>query len=198
MTGPNDSVDSTTAPPTPDPLPRVDRPLRSRYALVALLVLGALLAFATDAFITSAAIDATAKTFNRSSVPGTITTSLHPGTWNVWLEGPGTVDDVLVTDSSGRAIEVRMQNGGTSYTRDGFTATRVASFEIPRGGMSTGVRIEVIGRAEFPEVAFAVGPADEFRYVDVARYGTIAVIAIDLLAIALIIAVPIIRYRRRS
>lgn len=177
--------------------PTARRPDRSRYVIVALLVLGGLIAFGTNAFITSAAIDATAKSFARSTIPGTITTDLHPGTWNVWLEGPGTIDDVRVTDRSGATIDVRMGGGGTGYTRDGFTASKVASFEIPRGGMMSGARIAVNGSAEFPEVAFSVGPADEFGYVDIARYGTVVVIAIDLLAIALIVIVPIVRARRR-
>lgn len=174
------------------------RPDRSRYVVVALLVLGALIAFGTSAFITSAAIDATAKSFARSTIPGTVTTDLHPGMWNVWLEGPGAIDEVRVTDATGRTIDTRLGGGGTSYNRDGFTASKVASFEIPRGGLMSAARITVSGRADEPEAAFAVGPADEFRYVDIARYGTVTVIAIDLLAVALIVVVPIVRARRRS
>lgn len=172
--------------------------MRSRYALVALLVLGALLSLATDTFITSGAIDATAKTFMRTSLPGTITADLHPGTWNVWLEGPGVIDHVTVVDSSGRAIDVRMGGGGVSYTRDGFTAAEVASFDIPRGGMMSGVRITATGTPDVRETTFAIGPADEFHYVDLAHYGTAAAILIDLLVIGLLIVVPILRYRRRT
>lgn len=189
---------STVPASTPTGGARVERPLRSRYVVVVLLVLGALVAFGTNVFIVSGAIDATAKSFARSSIPGTITTDLHPGTWNVWLEGPGTIDTVTVTDASGRAFDVRMGGGGTSYNRSGFTASKVASFEVPRGGMVTKARVTASGTSGTPESAFAVGPADEFGYTDIAKYGSIVVIVIDLVAIALIVAVPIIRHRRRA
>jgi hypothetical protein len=163
--------------------------------LVAMAVLAALIAYGANAFLTAGAIDATANSFERTRLPGTITT-MHPGEWRVWLEGPGTMDAVEVCDGSGRPIEVRDGDGDTNYNHGGFEARAVASFTIPRGGLSPDVRVTVTGSAETPETSFAVGPADDFDYVRPAYYATVAVIALILLVGAAIAVAPILRNRR--
>lgn len=175
-----------------------ERPSTARWFLVGLLALAALLAYGSNAYLASSAIDATAKTFDRTRMPGTITTTMHPGPWRVWLEGPGTIDTVEVTDGSGRSIDVSAGDGDTNYRHDGFEAQSVATFTIPRGGLSPDVRVTVTGAGDVPETTFAVGPADEFDYVRLADYGTTLTIALTLLVAAAIAVLPILRSRRRT
>ena len=181
---------------TEDEQQRRVRPPVERWILVGMLVLAALVSFGANAYLSSAAVDATAGSFARARMPGTITTTMHPGEWKVWLEGPGTVDRVEVVDGQGRSIEVDQHLGDIDYRHDGFEARPVASFTVPRGGLSAGVVVTVTGSADVIETAFAVGPSDEFGYVDLARYGTVLVIGLILLVAATIIVVPILRSRR--
>lgn len=191
-------VETTQGHPPMGTVSAPTRPRPARYLLVALLVLGALVAIASNALLSSAAIDATAKSFARSPLPGTITTDLHPGTWNVWREGGGTVDAVTVVDPSGRTFEVRLGDDGSTYRYNGMESTKVASFDVPRGGQVIDARVTVSGTGEMGDTTVAVGPADEFSYVDRAKYGTIVVVLIDLVVIALIVVAPILWTRRRD
>ena len=172
------------------------RPPASRWMLVAMSVLAALITYGANAYLSAAAIDATADSFDRARVPGTVVATMHPGEWRVWLEGPGTIDAVQVVDGSGRSIEVGNGDGDANYRHGGFDSRAIASFTIPRGGLSPDVRVTVTGRAETPETSFAVGPADEFSYVRPADYATVLAIALILLVAAAIAVVPILRSRR--
>lgn len=173
------------------------RPAASRWVLVAMSVLAALVAYGANAYLSAAAIDATANSFDRARLPGTVTATMHPGEWRVWVEGPGTVDAVEVVDGSGRPIEVGDGDGDTTYRHGGFDARAVASFTIPRGGLSPDVRVTVTGSAETPETSFAVGPADDFDYVRPSYYATVLAIALILLVAAAIAVLPILRGRRK-
>lgn len=172
------------------------RPPALRWVLVAMALLAALIAYGANAYLTSGAVDATANSFDRADLPGTITATMHPGEWRVWLEGPGTVESIDVIDGSGRPIEVRDGDGDTSYRHGGFESIAVASFTIPRGGLSPDVKVTVIGSAETPETSFAIGPADDFDYVRPAYYATVLVIALILFVAAAIAVMPVLRSRR--
>lgn len=182
--------EGTTDPTSPP------RPTASRWVLVAMCVLAALIAYGANAYLSSAAIDASAESFTRARLSGTVTVTMRPGEWRVWLEGPGSVDAVQVVDGSGRPIEVRDRNGDTDYRHGGLDARAVASFTIPRGGLSPDVRVTAIGSAETPETMFAVGPADEFGFVRPVYYATVLVIALILLVAAAIAVIPILQGRR--
>lgn len=174
----------------------VRRPPASRWVLVAMSVIAALIAYGANALLSTAAIDATADSFDRTRLPGTVTVTMRPGEWRVWLEGPGAVEAVEAVDGSGRPIEVRMGDGDSTYHHGGSESRAVASFTIPRGGLSPDVRVTVTGTVESPETSFAVGPADAFDYVRPADYATILAITLVLLVAAAIAVAPILRSRR--
>ena len=197
--GESDDTVATRAARQEAPTPSESRrPPATRWVLVAMSVMAALVAYGANSYLSSAATDATANSFDRARPPATIAATMHPGEWRVWLEGPGTVDAVEIVDGNGRPIEVRDGDGGISYHHDGFESRVVASFTIPRGGLFPDVRVRVTGIAESPETTFAVGPADDFDYVRPARYATILAIGLMLLVGGAVAVAPILRRRRGS
>lgn len=174
------------------------RPSKWRYALVVLLGFAGLLTLVANEFLVSAAQEATADSFPRSPVPGSITADLHPGTWYLWLEGPARIDEVTATDRSGRSLEVETVEDGTAYTHDGLLSEPVARFEVPRGGMMEDVTVRIAGVPDFSDVRFALGPPDDFSYVSIARALTITSIVIIVAVILTIIIAPVLVRRRRD
>jgi hypothetical protein len=175
-------------------------PLRSRYLLAALLVLVALVTFVLWSFLAMAAIDATADNYLRGDLPGELTSDFHPGTWNVYAEGPVTVTGITVTDAEGTAVTVTTGDGSDmDYDRWGSSATLAGSFDVPRGGMSGEMRIKVTGSAESGgEATFAVSADDELDYLRLQHWGMVALLAVNLGAAVAIIITPIIRRRRHT
>lgn len=108
------------------PVPGPWRPLRSRWLLALALVVVALASAVMWGYLTTVAVDETAKSFARADMPGEVTADLRPGTWNVYAEGPARVDRVTVTDGDGRPVEVTRP--GTAVARPmptpGSAATR--------------------------------------------------------------------------
>ena len=199
------STDSAPAreervPARPVPGAAVLRPLRSRWLLAALLVLVALATVVMWAFLTKATVDATADSLLRGDVPGGLTADLHPGTWNIYAEGPVTIRDVTVTHADGRPVPVTERRPtGAGYERGGNEANLMAEFDIPVGGMSGELRIAATGTTEpGAEGSFAVGAADEFGVIGFQRWGIVALLTVNLSAAVLVVVVPIIRHRRHS
>ena len=178
----------------------VVRPLRSRWLLAALLVIVALATAVLWAFLTKAAVDATADAFLRGDVPGELTADLHPGTWNIYAEGPVTIRDLTVTHADGRPVPVTEHPPtGAGYERGGTQANLIAEFDIPIGGMSGELRIAATGTTEpGAEGAFAVGAADEFGVIGFQRWGMVALLAVNLSAAVLVVVMPIVRHRRHA
>jgi hypothetical protein len=168
--------------------------------LAALLVLVALATFVLWALLVGVAADATADSFERGDVPGEVTTDLHPGTWNLYAEGPVTIQDVTATRKDGRPVQVTEHSPtGADYDRGGSQARLVADFDIPLGGMSGELTVAVTGTTEpGAEGAFAVGAADEFDFLGIQRWAMVALLAVNLTAAVLIGVVPIIRRRRHT
>ncbi len=175
-------------------------PLRSRWLLATALVLVALATFVLWAVLARVATDATADSFLRTEVPGELTTDLRPGTWNVYAEGPVTVQEVTVTRDDGRPVKVTEHSPtGAGYDRGGSQADVVAEFDIPLGGMSGELTIAVSGTTERgAEGAFAVGAADEFDFLGIQRWAMVALLAVNLTAAVLIGVVPFVRRRRHA
>lgn len=172
-------------------------PPKSRWLLAVALVLIALVSVMMWGLLTVRATDATAKGFARSDLPGELTADLHPGVWNVYVEGEATVERVSVSYPDGRRVPVtRTDGGGSTYERQGFSATRVASFTLPLGGERPGMRVRVDGTAETPDVTFAVAAADELTYVEAQRWGLLALVVVNVGAAVAVVAVPILRRRR--
>jgi hypothetical protein len=173
------------------------RPLRSRYLVAALLILVAVVAASMWAMLSIAATDSAGRSFERSDVPGDLTLDLHPGTWNIYLEGPASIDAIKVTDADGTPVAVNTAElDGATYNHGGFRTEQIASFEIPLGGTASQMQIAVTGIAQDPDTTFAVGAADDVGDLGVQTWGMVALLVVNIGAAVAIVITPIVRRRR--
>ena len=175
------------------------RPLRSRYLVAALLVLVAVVATSMWAMLSIAATDSAGRSFERSDVPGDLTLDLHPGTWNIYLEGPASVDAIKVTDADGTPVAVNTAElDGATYNRGGFRSQQIASFEVPLGRAAPQMQIAVTGIAQDPDTTFAVGASGDLADLGVQTWGMVALLVVNLGAAVAIVVTPIVRRRSHA
>lgn len=186
----------TSAPPRPSPQVYAP-PLRSRYLLAGLLVLVAFGSIVMWGLLTVWATEDLAAGLDRTTVPGQLTSDLHPGGWVLYAEGDVAVEQVHVTRSDGREVPVTLDPDiGTSYEYRGRASEPVASFDLPLGGEWPDVRIDVDGRAADPDSTVALAAADRFDHLGWQRWGMLTLFVVNVGAAVAIVVVPLVRRRR--
>lgn len=170
------------------------RPLRSRYVLVVLLPLVALVAVVLWALTADARATASAETYPRSDIPGSITVQPRAGTWFVYAEGATRDFDVEVVAPDGTQVPVRELQAGGVYEIRGTQAEAVASFDVP-AMTDTGYTVRAVGSPD-PQATFAVGDDDLIGWTRLSQVAGLALLLVNAGAAVAIVVVPIARYRR--
>ena len=172
------------------------RPLRSRYVLVVLLPLVALLSAVLWSITTYSGASAAAEGYPRGSIPGAVTVDVHPGTWVVYQEAAIRDFTVTVVAPDGTAVPVRYIRGQGGYVYDvhGAQATAVAEFDVPVGVTGT-YTVTAVGQVD-PQGSFAVGEDNQIGWATLNGWAIVGLLLVNLGAAAAIALVPLVRYRR--
>jgi len=191
---------TVTATPVLDSLPvgrGAPKPLRSRYVLVVLLPLVALLSAVLWSITTYSGASSAAAGYPRSAIPGDVTVDVHPGTWVVYQEAASRDFTVSVVAPGGTDVPVRYIRGQGGYVYDfqGAQATAVAAFDVPVGVTGT-YTVTAVGQAD-PQGTFAVGEDNQIGWAAVNGWAIVGLLLVNLGAAAAIALVPLVRYRRQ-
>lgn len=172
------------------------RPLRSRYLLVVLLPLVALVSAVLWSITVYAGAGSAAESYPRGTVPGRVTVDIHPGTWVVFAEATMRDFTVRVVTADGTEVPVRYIRGEGGYLYDvhGAQATAVAAFDVPVGVVEQ-YTVTSVGEPD-GQGSFAVGEDSQITWSRVNGWATVALLLVNLGAAAAIVVVPIVRYRR--
>ncbi len=191
------SVTETPA-QAPSPVVRnIPKPLRSRYVLVVLLPLVALVSAVLWSITVYAGATSAAETYARGTIPGQVTVEVHPGTWVVFAEATIRDFTVRVVTADGTEVPVRYIRGEGGYLYDfhGAQATAVAAFDVPVGVVEQ-YTVTSVGETD-TQGAFAVGEDSQIGWSRVNMWATAALLLVNTAAAVAIVVVPILRYRRR-
>jgi hypothetical protein len=191
---------SVTATPAQVPVPvarEVPKPLRSRYLLVLLLPLVALVSAVLWSITVYAGAGSAAEGYARGTIPGQVSVEVHPGTWVVFEEATTRDFTVRVVAADGTEVPVRYIRGEGGYVYDfhGAQATAVAAFDVPVG-VNEQYTVTSVGEAD-SQGSFAVGDDSQLGWSRVSLWATVALLVVNVGAAAAIVVVPIVRYRRR-
>ena len=182
----------------PSPVARnVPKPLKSRYVLVVLLPLVALLSAVLWSITVYAGAGSAAEAYARGTIPGQVTVDVHPGTWVVFEEASIRDFTVRVVAADGTEVPVRYIRGEGGYVYDvhGAQATAVAAFDVPVGVIEQ-YTVTSVGEAD-SQGSFAVGEDSPITWSRVNGWATVALLLVNVGAAAAIVVVPIVRYRRQ-
>ncbi|HET8680499.1 MAG TPA: hypothetical protein VFM54_01290 [Micromonosporaceae bacterium] len=118
------------------------RPSRLWYAVAGVLLAGAVTCVVLGV-LSLVSLPGEVRQFQRVTVPGqTQVTFTEPGTYVVYLEGPGlseapasgTVNVLIQPASNGPPVEVRRSQGSSSYSMAGHEGRSVGSFRVDQPG----------------------------------------------------------------
>lgn len=189
-------TDVATPAVTPAPAgPSVRRPLKSRYLIVVLLPLVAVVAGVLWAFAVADAAAAHGESYPRSDIPGTITLEPRVGSYVVYSEGASRDFTVRVLAPDGTQVAVEALQSGSVYEIGGTMADAVASFDVPTM-TSTGYTVEAVGTAD-PQGSFAVGDDDLIGWARANQIAAVSLLVVNVGAAIAIAVVPLVRYRRQ-